>query len=693
MKRLTAILPALIISATAWCAEAFSTASLIPAPAFIDITSADTATVFTLPKTPAVYLAAMPDADDSRRLAEALRQAFPGYKKAATAAKANITLGLIAATGDAPRTGAYAIDVDKSGAKLTATTPEGLFYAIGTLSTLLDDNGGSLPALAINDFPRFGYRGMMLDVSRHFRDKDFVKKQIDAMARLKLNNLHLHLTDAAGWRIEIDRYPRLTELAAWRPGKTWKEWNERGNKYVEQGDTAANGGYFTKDDIREIVAYAADRYINVIPEIEMPSHSEEVLTAYPELSCTHEPYKQSDFCPGNEATFEFLENVLTEVIDLFPSNLIHIGGDEAPKQSWPDCPLCQKRMADEGIADVDGLQSYLIHRIEKFLNSKGRSLLGWDEIMEGGLAPNAAVMSWRGTEGGERAAAAGHRVIMTPGRYCYLDGYQDAPPTQPEAIGGFLPLELVYSYEPLPASIAGTPNEHYLYGLQGNLFAEYVPTAEHTEYMLYPRMYAIAERGWSRADRRDYSDFRTRALKVADEMRSEGYTVFDLNTEVGNRKEAREPDHHLAYGKPVSYARRPWKNYPANGERTLTDGIHGGWAYSDQRWQAFVGNGTERMDVTIDLGEMTPIGYIGADFMQICGPGVFMPAKVVIEVSDNGEEFRTLATIDNKVERDTQVSFKNFAWTGSDTARYVRYIAEADEHWGGVLFIDEIVVR
>lgn len=587
----------------------------------------------------------------------------------------------------------YVADINAKNIVVKARTAAGLFYGLQTLRAMLDD-APALPQGQIIDEPRFAYRGMMLDVSRNFRDKDFVKKQIDAMARLKLNNLHLHLTDGAGWRLQIDRYPELTDFAAWRKGKTWKDWNDNGNLYLRHDDPEAQGGFYTKDDIREILAYAADNYINVIPEIEMPSHSEEVLTAYPELSCTHEPYKESDFCPGNEKSYEFIENVLDEVMELFPSKLIHIGGDEAPKKSWGSCELCKKRMAEEGIENVDGLQSYMIHRVERYLNSKGRDMLGWDEIMEGGLAPNATVMSWRGTEGGEKAAAAGHRVVMTPGRYCYLDGYQDAPYSQPEAIGGYLPLSLAFSYDPVPESLKGTDREKFIYGLQGNLFTEYVPTDAHAEYMLYPRMFAIAERGWSNApDNDDYAAFRENAVVLADRMRAEGYNVFDIANEIGNRKEAQAPLDHLAKGKKVAYNIQPWKNYPANGELTLTDGLRGGWNYNDARWQAFLGRKSGAMDVVVDLEKPTDVKFVGADFMQICGPGVFMPAKVTISFSDDGENFTEAAVVDHKVVRDNVVSFKNFSWSGDATTRYVRYSAEVDPEIGGILFVDEIVVQ
>lgn len=629
------------------------------------------------------------DTADSLSIARRVN-ALLGYEAAGAApGEAGISL---ACTGADAASEAYEMTIDPRRVTAEAPSATGLFYSVVTLGELLTAGDGSAQCATITDSPRFAYRGMMLDVSRHFRDTAFIRKQIDAMARLKLNTLHLHLTDAAGWRMEIKKYPRLTDFAAWRQGETWKEWNASGNKYLDKDAPGASGGYYTQQELRELVEYAAANHITIIPEIEMPSHSEEVTAAYPELSCTHIQYGQPDFCPGNEATFTFIENVLEEVMDVFPSKLIHIGGDEAPKTAWTTCALCARRMREEKIAGVDGLQSYLIHRVERYLNDHGRDMLGWDEIMEGGLAPNATVMSWRGTEGGERAAALGHRVIMTPGRYCYLDGYQDAPATQPEAIGGYLPLELVYSYNP----VEGMPDSAatFVYGLQGNLFTEYVPTASHAEYMLYPRMYAIAERGWSPAGATDYPAFRRRASALAADMRSHGYTTFDIDAEVGNRPGTDSTDTHLAYGAGVDYALPAWRNYPANGDSTLTDGIHGGWNYNDGRWQAFIGRGgTERVDVVIDLGEEKDITYVGADFMQICGPDVWMPARVVISAGDTRDSLAELVAIDNKVERDSLVSFKNFAWEGNARARYIRYVAVADSVARGVLFTDEIVVR
>lgn len=584
----------------------------------------------------------------------------------------------------------YVLSVNSDGVRIEALSGAGLFYGVQTLLQMAADAPEGMTAVTVKDEPRFEYRGIMLDVSRHFRSKEFVKRQIDLLSYYKINRLHLHLTDAAGWRIEIKKYPRLTQFATWRPQAVWKDWWNGKREYCEETDPRAQGGYYTQDDIRELVAYAQKHYVTIIPEIEMPSHSEEVLTAYPELSCTHVPYKQSDFCIGNEKTFEFLENVLTEVMELFPSEYIHIGGDEAGKASWPNCKLCQARMKKEGLKDVNELQSYSIHRMERFLNSHGRKLLGWDEILDGGLAPNATVMSWRGTEGGLAAIRSGHKAIMSPGQYCYLDGYQDAPYSQPEAIGGYLPLKKVYGYEPVPDSLSADEAK-LMYGVQANLWTEYVPTEEHAEYMLYPRAIALAEVAWSKPENKSWEDFHRRALKIVDELKAKGYHPFELKNEIGNRKEAETPVEHLALGKKVTYNAPYWENYPAAGEATLTDGLRGGWNYNDQLWQGFVTK--DRVDVVIDLEKETPIHSVAADFMQICGPEVFMPERVVISVSNDGKEFTQLAEIKHEVVRDDAVTFKNFGWEGEASARYIRYQALASDKFGGVLFTDEIVVK
>ena len=582
----------------------------------------------------------------------------------------------------------YSINVNEERITIKATSGAGLFYAIQTLQQLA--NGSNhIPVCYITDEPEFAYRGLMLDVSRHFFDKEFIKKQIDAISYFKMNRLHLHLTDAAGWRIEIKKYPRLTQFAAWRKPAIWKDWWFGSREYVEEGTDGAYGGYYTQEDIREIIAYAAERYITIIPEIEMPAHSEEVLTAYPELSCTHEPYKQADFCIGNEKTYEFLENVLTEVIELFPSEYIHIGGDEAGKASWPYCPLCQKRMKEEGLKDVNELQSYLIHRIEKFVNSKGRQIIGWDEILDGGLAPNATVMSWRGTEGGLAAVNSGHKAIMTPGGYCYLDSYQDAPHTQPMAFGPYMPLDKVYSYNPTEG--LGEEQAKLIYGVQGNLWVEYIPTEELVEYMIYPRILAIAEIGWSNPAERDYTAFKERAIKATDDLRSKGYNAFDLANEFGQRKEAQNPVEHLAIDKGIIYAEdAPYSDsYKAGGNEALIDGVCGGWTYTDSKWQGFIRNG---VDVTIDLGEEKDITEVSAQFMQMCIPDVWFPAEVIISTSCDGKEFIEQARIEHTVVRDEGLSFKEYGWKGNAKARYINYRAKCGPQRGW-LFTDEIIIR
>ncbi len=586
---------------------------------------------------------------------------------------------------------AYRIEIDKKGVRLSANTETGIFYGLQTLLQLLNNGDNkTLPALTINDSPRFPYRGLHLDVSRHFFDKEFVKKQLNAMAYFKMNRLHWHLTDGAGWRIEIKKYPRLTSFAAWRPFDKLNDWWVGGRTFCEQDDPRAVGGYYTQDDIREVVAYAAERHITIIPEIEMPGHSEEVLATYPELSCSGKPYVNADFCIGTEKTFEFLENVLLEVIDLFPSEYIHIGGDEASKSSWKTCPRCQKRMADEHLNSVDELQSYMIHRIEKFLNDHGRKIIGWDEIIEGGLSPTATVMSWRGEEGGIKAVKAGNQAIMTPGKYCYLDAFQDAPNTQPMAIGGYLTLEKVYSFEPVPDSLS-TKEAELILGVQGNVWTEHIPTPEHYEYMIYPRILALAEIGWSPSEVKKWDNFHTRALQAVNILREQGYNPFPLEKEIGDKPESYQKVNHLAIGKKVTYTNPYSNHYAAQGEKTLVDGVRGGWMYNDDRWQGFIDCD---FDVTIDLGKETDIKQVCAEFIQLKGPYVWLPKQVIISSSVDGEHYDTLATVDNDISPDIEtLQFKEFGWEGNAKARYIRYKALSNGIAGGWLFTDEIRIK
>ena len=588
--------------------------------------------------------------------------------------------------------GSYILRITSDSVIVSAGDSSGAFYAMQTLRALRDPATGIVPCVEIEDAPRFQWRGFMQDVSRHFFSIEYLKRQIDAMARLKLNVLHLHLTDAAGWRVEIDRYPLLTSFAAWREGALWKDWWFGDRKYLPEGTSGAYGGYYTKEELRELVQYAAERYITIVPEIEMPSHSEEVLTAYPELSCTGEPYRHSDFCIGKEETFEFLENVLTEIMEIFPSQYIHIGGDEASKKAWAECPLCQARMKAEGLADVDELQSYMIRRIGSFLEAHGRTPVGWDEILQGGADSAAVVMAWRSVEEGERAASGGNRTVMTPGAYCYFDTYQDDPSTLPTAMGGYLPLSEVYSFEPVPSGLS--PDEAAkIIGVQANLWCEYVPTEPHAELMIYPRLYALAEVAWSPASGRDYEDLHRRALALCAQMEAEGYNVFDLAREVGDRPAAQSPVEHLARGCKVIYNAPYNSTYAAGGDTALTDGLHGGWTYGDGRWQGFISRG--RLDVTVDLGQVQDVRSVELDFMQVCGPEVFLPAEVVISASSDGNEFQELRRITREVVRDDRVTFVTGGWyTGgqSVSARYIRVQARSGSY-GGWVFTDEIVVR
>ncbi len=407
------------------------------------------------------------------------------------------------------RAEAYQLLVDNKQVRLTGNGA-GLFYGLQTLEQLSPVEKKKevvIPAVSINDQPRFGYRGLMLDVSRHFFSVAYIKKFLDVMAHFKFNRFHWHLTDDQGWRIEIKKYPKLQSIGAWRKPVD----NIKNSEFIKDGKY---GGFYTQAEAREIVAYAAERHITVIPEIEMPGHSIAALASYPHLGCTEGPYevapfgeiKRDVYCAGKESTFNFLKDVLSEVMEIFPSPYIHIGGDETPKERWEACPHCQKRMRYEGLKNAHELQSYFVHRMEKFLNSKGRKIIGWDEILEGGLAPNATVMSWRGESGGIAAARQHHDVIMSPFTYLYLDYYQGNPKTEPPAFPAQLPLSKVYSYEPLSDSLT-TEQHKYIKGIQGNVWGENIREGNHSDYMTYPRALAVSEVAWSPASAKNYEKF------------------------------------------------------------------------------------------------------------------------------------------------------------------------------------------
>lgn len=442
----------------------------------------------------------------------------------------------------------YILEVSKKWIILKAPTPEGLFHGVQTIRQLLppqvEVTGGvagdmvlEVPGCVIKDEPRFNYRGIHLDVGRHMFPVEEIKKYIDILALHKINTFHWHLTEDQGWRIEIKKYPNLTIVGSQRK----ETLVGHGGKKPFIYDGTPYGGFYTQDEVREVVKYASDRFITVIPEIEMPGHAQAALASYPIFSCTGKPIEVATrwgvfddvYCAGKDTTFAFLEGVLDEVMQLFPSEYIHIGGDECPKVRWENCPACQKRIREEGLKNENELQSYFITRIEKYLNAHGRKIIGWDEILEGGLAPEATVMSWRGIRGGIEAAKMRHDVIMTPGTHMYLDKYQCEPEGEPLAIGGYLPLESVYSYEPIPEELS--PEEQkYIMGLQGNVWTEYIVTPEHLEYMAFPRAFAVAEIGWTPLMKRDFEDFLARFT-----AQRERYDLMKINYFKGEYRNTR----------------------------------------------------------------------------------------------------------------------------------------------------------
>lgn len=648
--------------------------------------------------------------------------------------------------GDSPER--YELDVTTGGIYVRAASEAGIFYAKRTLQQLYTSKG--VPCISIKDEPRFPYRGLHIDVSRHFFPKEEMLKMIDVMSFYKFNRLHLHLTDGGGWRLQIDKYPKLTSEAAFRSESDWLTWRDN-RKYLPEGTEGAYGGYYTKDDMREMIAYAEERHITIIPEIEFPGHSTEVLAVYPELSCSGKPYENSDFCIGNEKSFTFMEDVLTEVIDLFPSEYIHIGGDEATKRAWKKCPKCQALMRKMGMKDVDELQSYMIHRAEEFLISKGRKLIGWDEILEGGLAPEATVMSWRGESGGIKSARMGHDVVMTPSEYLYFDFYQADPPTQPYAIGGYTPVKRVYSYNPVPVDSLTAEEGKHILGVQANTWTEYINDERHLEYMMFPRALAVAEIGWTPQERRDWQDFKPRmnanlpilqgmdincfqlsdeiditmrvdtvAKEIVVELDAEKYPAEIRYTTDGSMPTASSPiysaplvvkdsasvvasifrggepqgkpstkrvDYHRGINRPIQYNNRLFAGYMAGGMNALLDGYRGGLTYLDGRWQGYLTS----LDCVVDMGEVTDINSVSSKFMQLTGPGVYQPGEVELLVSDDGENFTSCGVVPTTVPSDLkELAFQEYNFNGSWRGRYVKIKAKVANP--GFIFTDEIVI-
>ena len=651
----------------------------------------------------------------------------------------------------------YELKINPKQVLLIAKTGAGLFHGVQTLFQLLPSEISrhnlpmsfkewELPALRITDYPRYPYRGMHLDVSRHFFPKEFIKRYIDLIAMYKMNTFHWHLTDDNGWRIEIKKYPKLMQIGAWHVDHEELPWKERPSQ--QPGEKVNYGGYYSQDEIREIVQYATDRYVTIIPEIEMPAHSVEVLAAYPQFSCTGGPFTVATgsywpnidiLCAGNDSVFTFMEDVLTEVMVLFPSKYIHVGGDEADKTNWKKCPKCQERIKTEGLKDEKELQSYFIRRIEKFIASKNRRMIGWDEILEGGLAPEATVMSWRGVEGGIAAARQGHDAIMTPGAYCYFDHYQADPASEPKAIGGFTTLKKVYSFEPAPGELTSTEAKHIL-GAQGNVWTEYIPTPSQAEYMAVPRMIALSEVLWSPKNARNWHDFqhrmtgqyiRLKKMQVnysKGSFKAEVSTKFDKKTNAvmvtlgseqmdvpirytldGNDIKSSSPEYagpfeikkngvikaglfvdgqlkekitempflyHLAIGKPVKYLKEFSDRYPGAGNTALTDGLRGSIDHHDGLWQGFLGND---LDLIIDLGREMPVNSVQANFLQNQRSWIFLPVVVEYSLSSDGKKYHSFNEVSNNIPpKEEQVFIQpfNFQFMANSKARYIRVKAK-----------------
>jgi hexosaminidase len=603
-----------------------------------------------------------------------------------------------------------------------------------------------LPCVTIEDSPRFGYRGMHLDVSRHFFGKDFVKKYIDMIAMFKMNVFHWHLTDDNGWRLEIKKYPKLTEICAWHVDREDKPWGKR--ELQKPGEKATYGGFYTQDDVREILEYARQRHVEIIPEIEMPGHSAEIFAAYPQFSCKGEKLTVQPgsywpnidiFCAGNDSTFIFLQDILDEVCALFPSKYVHIGGDEADKTRWKECPKCQDRIKKEGLKDENELQSYFVKRIEKYLISKNKRMIGWDEILEGGLAPEATVMSWRGIEGGIEAAKQKHDVIMTPTSYCYFDYFQAEPNFEPVGIGGYLTLKKVYSYEPIPEELS-KDEQKYILGAQGNVWTEYIPTPSHAEYMAASRMIALSEVVWSKKESRNWEDFLVRfstikeRLKAANINYSEGTYKLDFTTKYNRASkkmqvaieseqlnpviyytlDGTEPTAnsikyvkpfaiaksakikagifidgklvrqtsekeivlHKAVSKKVTLNTESSSRYPAKGPGSLVDGFRGTNNLGDGYWLGFQQN---NMEAVVDLGSNTAITKISSSYIQNYGSWAFLPTEVSYSYSADGKTYTEAGVIKNTEPADKKGAFvKEFSQELKNIkARYIKVAAKS----------------
>lgn len=657
----------------------------------------------------------------------------------------------------------YELKIEEENIFIESKNTRGAFYAVQSLLQLLplpsDLNSYKIPCLQIKDQPEFTYRGMHLDVGRHFFSVDFIKKYIDLMARLKMNTFHWHLTEDQGWRIEIKKYPKLQEISAYRKETLLGHYNDQPHQF----DGKPYGGFYTQEQIKEVVAYAKTRQVTIIPEIEMPGHSQAAIAAYPELGCTGEQVEVATkwgvfdevYCP-KESTFKFLEDVIDEVVALFPGKYIHIGGDEAPKTNWKNCAHCQKLIKKEGLKDEHGLQSYFIARMEKYINTKGKQIIGWDEILEGGLAPNATVMSWRGTSGAVQAAKEGHDVILTPGSHCYFDHYQSENENEPLAIGGFLPLEKVYHFNPIPEGL--TDKEAiYVLGAQGNVWTEYMQTEKQVEYMAYPRAVALSEVLWSSPEYKNYSDFINRLeqyqkrldlLEVnyanhiysvkGELINSKGNLAYQLSTTsssypiyystdesfpsklystpitvdtsmhvkavVLNSKKTplgtvfqQKINLHQGVGAKISINKEPHPAYNAGGKDALINGISGNnKRYGDKEWLGFSG---EDIIVTIEFDNPKNIKTISTRFYNGKGQWIYAPNEIGFSFYlEDGKTVNDITILEEKNNLLVNYSYELKSTAVKKLDIIVKNYGTIPEGYQGAghkawTFIDEIIIE
>ena len=608
---------------------------------------------------------------------------------------------------------AYEIDITTKQIQVNGADAAGVFYGVQTLRKSLPLSpsqkgvGGSktaVPCATIRDWPNFAYRGMHLDPCRHFMDLDSVKIYLDMMALHNMNQFHFHLSEDQGWRIEIKKYPELTEIGAYRNGTVI---GHNGNLY----DSIRHGGFYTQDELRDLIQYAAERHINIIPEIDLPGHMQAALACYPQLGCTGGPYEvwrrwgvsEDVLCAGNEEAMQFVEDVLNEVMDVFPSPYIHIGGDECPKVRWEKCPKCQSKIkelgikGDERFSKEDYLQSYVMNRMAKVVDARGRRVIGWDEILEGNVSETAIIMSWRGTEGGIEAARQGHDVIMAPSSHLYFDYYQSEDiASEPMCIGGYLPVERVYEFQPLPEELTPEQQQHII-GVQANIWTEYIASFRHVQYMALPRMDALTELQWNNPQERDFKAFVERCRKMAQlyDLYHYNYATHIFNPQVWT--DTVEPN--LATHKPITLRQQPAEKYAYEGATTLNDGNLGRGAYNSGRWLGFSGY---PMDAVIDLEQPAEMRNVRFHALTNKGAWIYNPSNIKVLVSDDGETFREVAQKDIPIttwaDRDGifayEVEFKPV------TAQYVEVVISGhdlpEDHSGygnpAWIFIDEIEV-